>query len=192
VTVTGKECACVTDLQGCPDAHTPGLGCTDPAVPGYLQHLAHHVEMNLRGLALTHRLQLGSNTPQQLLSHDWHNAAVSVGAAVQMVLTRLRETWPPQMGVFSVEQSLAYPPHYASAPEPSPHRGLLRYFVDQNLEARMWPHQRRQALLPADQGLHSDWLQAACVAADALHLLRDACVTKQCLPSGDQGVSWLL
>jgi hypothetical protein len=41
-----------------------------------------------------------------------------------------------------------------------------------------WP-----AVLTANQGLHSDWLQAACVAADAMHLLNGALTANRCQPS---------
>jgi hypothetical protein len=148
-------------------------------MPGYLQHLAHHVEMNLRGLMLTVRLLLGSIPPEKVLSQSWHKVMSSVCTTVQMLIARLSETAPHQMGTAAVQS-----PHYAAASQASQHRGLLGFFTDHNSQAHAMAQQQRQA----DQGLHSGWLQAACVAADAMHLLQDVYMTHQpLLSSGKQG-----
>jgi hypothetical protein len=142
-------------------------------------------------MVLTIRLLLGTNVSCERIVHYSHTNTASVCLAVQMILTRLKETSPHQRAAVAAVSSL-HLPHYGSAPRASHHRGLLGYFTDHNSQACSAAQQQRQALLPADQGPHSDWLRAACAAADAMHLLSDAYRTNHfLLSSGNQGGSWL-
>jgi hypothetical protein len=154
-----------------------------------MQHLAQHVEMNLRGLMLSFRLLLGSNVAQQELSQHWHSSLSGVDYTVGMIWARLSETAPHQMGAV---QSLVFPTQYAAALEPAQQvKGLLGFFISHNSLVSSKAQQQGQGLLPPDQGLHSDWLKAACAAADAIRLLHDAFTTKSCLSLTKQGGSWL-
>jgi hypothetical protein len=104
------------------------------------------------------------------------SAVFAVFAAVgELIRPSLVETSGLRSGAISGD-SLLYAPASMGTRQVDAQQNLLHLFAHHNLSINSTLQQQQQhpeqALLSAAPGLHSDWLKAAGVAADALQLLQ--------------------
>jgi hypothetical protein len=165
------------------------------SIPGYVQYLPHHVEMNLRGLMLAFRHLLEGNADpaaRDATGKMWSLAAgAALGVFAEPMLPSLADTSGLSRGAIAAEP-LLYAPSCASAPQGTECRVFLQLFEQHNstIHSKL---RHQQPLQNADPDSFRAWLRAAHAAAGMVQLLYQAFIYNEYLAlydnqKGERGV----